>query len=560
MMRARSWGTAAAVILLAFVLAACGSLPTTGPVNAGQPIADDDSNDNLVLIPDGPTKDATPQQIVEGFIAAGSGPRDNWATAKEFLAPDVAWNPRAGVTVYSAGQRELEEVAQDEFILVVTPAATVDATGELSTSTETGEISLPFTLAQQADGQWRITQAPDGIVLDRTTFGTVFDSYALQFFDPSWTYLVPDDRWFPRTYARTSIAEALVNGGPSPWLTGAVSTAFADGARLATVAVPEQSGVAAVSLQEGARDLDQLVLDRMQTQLEASLATAGVSEVDMLVDEQLLVADAVTVRRTTADTRPLVLTDTAFGFLSGTSVEEITGLSAAILETTATDIEVGADRTTAAVRDANGEVLAVDSDGTNEVLDDRVGLIAPSIDPYGIVWSVPQSEPAGLQALRADGVEVELSDAWPGASEVLAQRVSRDGTRLAAVVRTGDEYALWVAAIQRDREGVPTVLGVPKVLATLPGKTTALTWVDSATVAVVTEDDGDLYLYTHQIGGFGTLQRSPDEVTALAGGTQSGGVRVRDAAGELYGQRSSNNWQHLASGIRVLAIQQGSPR
>lgn len=554
----RSWAAAAAVMLLAFVLAACGGLPTTGPVNAGQPIVDDDSDGNLVFLPDGPTKDATPQQIVEGFIAAGSGPRDNWATAKEFLAPGVGWNPRAGVTVYSAGQRELEEIAEDEFVLAVTPAATVDATGELATPGETGEITLSFTLAVQPDGQWRITRAPDGIVLDRNTFGAVFGSYALQFFDPSWTYLVPDERWFPRTYARTSIAEALVNGGPSSWLADAVVTAFTDGARLATVSVPQQSGVAAVSLQEGARDLDQLVLDRMQTQLEASLQGAGVSEVDMLVDEQLLLADAVTVRRTTVDSRPLVRTDDAFGFLSGNSVEEIYGLSAAIMQVDAVDIEVGADRTTAAVRAADGTVLAVDSDGAITVLDDRKGLVAPSIDPFGFVWSVPVAQPSALKALGSDGTEVELPDALAGTSQVLAVRVSRDGTRLAAVVRVGDADALWIFGIQRDRDGVPAALGMPKVLASMSGTVTALTWVDAASVALVADEGGDQYLYTHEIGGFGVLQGAPDDVTAVAGGAASA-VRLRDGAGELYGQRGTN-WQHLASGISVLAIQQGSPR
>lgn len=559
MIRARHWSAVAAATLLALLLSACGGLPTTGPVNAGQPIVDSDSDDNLVFLPDGPTKDATPQQIVEGFIAAGSGPRDNWATAKEFLAPGTVWNPRAAVTVYSPGERELEEIAEDEFVLTVRPVATVDATGELSAPGESGEIPLPFTLAQQADGQWRITRAPDGIVLDRNRFGAVYASYALQFFDPTWSYLVPDVRWFPRAYARTNIAEALVNGGPSAWLAGSVATAFTDGARLATVSVPQRSGVAAVSLQEGARDLDQLVLDRMQTQLEASLRTAGVGAVDMLVDEQLLVADTVTVRRTNVDPRPLVRTEDAFGFLSGSTVEAIVGLSAAVMELEATDIEVDAERTTAAVRDVEGAVLAVGSDGTTAVLDERPGLVAPSIDPFGYVWSVPEEEPSAVKALTAQGVAIDIPDAWPGVSRVLAQRVSRDGTRLAAVVRDGEGYALWVVGIQRDRDGVPTGLGERNVLAPLPGGTSALAWIDAATVAAITADEGALSLYTQEIGGFGGLQRAPDAVTTVAGSTQPGGVRLRDESGELFGERGAN-WQHLASGILVLAIQQGSPR
>ena len=62
------------------------------------------------------------------------------------------WNPRAGVTVYRPGERTLRQVAEGEYTLSVTPAATVDATGELTVSGDSGDISLSFTLAQQQGG------------------------------------------------------------------------------------------------------------------------------------------------------------------------------------------------------------------------------------------------------------------------------------------------------------------------------------------------------------------------------------------------------------------------
>ena len=552
---------ALAAAAVAVTLTACGALPTSGPVNAGQPIADDSSAGDLVFLPDAPAKDATPQQIVEGFIAAGSGPRDNWAIAHLYLAPEFSseWDPREGVAVYDPGERALTETAEDEFVLSLTPSAYVDATGEMSATGESAALELTFQLAQQADGQWRITEAPQGIILDRNRFVTVFGSYSLQFFDPTWTYLVPDERWFPRQYAATRIAAELVNGGPSPWLVGAVATAFTDAARLATLSVPQQLGVAAVSLQEGARSLDRTTLDRMQTQLEASLTQARVDQVDMLVDGQVLTAEALTPRPTRVDTNPLVRTADDFGFLAGGAVVEIPGLSKSILALEATDIEVDADHTLAAVRDANGTVLRVDADGADRV-DLRPGLLPPSIDPAGYVWSVPQSSPGAVIAYGPDAAQVAIASAWPGASQILAQRVSRDGTRLAAVVRDGDRYALWVAGILRDRAQAPTGLGEKKVLAILPGPSTALTWTGSNDLALATTVQGDARLFTQEIGGCSSAsQRVVANVTTVAGGVQSGGIRVRDTAGELYAPRGSN-WQQLASGILVLAVQQGAPR
>ncbi|MFT4214527.1 MAG: LpqB family beta-propeller domain-containing protein [Microbacterium sp.] len=563
MTRLRALVAIAFSTVLAVTLSACAGLPTSGAVNAGDPVLDDDASSEFTLIPDGPAQDATPQEIVEGFIRAGVGPRDNWATAQQFLAADVQdeWNPQAGVTVYSPGERTLEEVSDGEFVLTVTPLGTVDTTGELVTAVHEGEIPLTFKVAQQSDGQWRITQAPDGIVLDSTQFATVFGAYSLMYFDPTWTYLVPDVRWFPRAYAATNIAQALVDGSPSPWLEGAVTTAFVDDARLAQQAVPTQSNVAEVTLQDGAAALDQVMLDRMQTQLEESLATAGIVGVDMLLagDDQPLSAQSVAVGKIAIDARPLVVTGDGFGFVSGDVLETIAGLSDALSGVAAAEIEVGADLTAAAVRDESGAVVRVSADGTVTSLDARSGLVAPSIDPFGYVWTVPQDDPAAVVAYDGDGQGVAVADAWPEAVEVIAQRVSRDGTQVAAVVRTGDGYALWVAGIQRDRDGEPVALGDRKVLAALSGTAQELTWLDAATLAVLTTSDEDTFLYTHEVGAFGASLRAPDGSTTVAGSTLTGGVRLLDGSGELYTQRGAN-WQHLASDVQVLAIQQGSPR
>lgn len=547
--------------ILAAMLVACAGLPTSGPVNPGVRIVDDGDSGDFAFIPKGPAQDATPQQIVEGFIAAGTGPSNNWETAQQFLAPSFrgTWKPQAGVTVYAAGRRTLQQTGPADFVLTVSPLATVDASGELAPASDDGVIPLSFKLAQQADGQWRITQAPDGIVLDEDRFETVFKAYSLMYFDPTWTYLVPDVRWFPRYYAATSIAEGLVDGSPAPWLRGAVATAFTDGARLEVTSVPRQSNVAQVTLQDGARGLDQVTLNRMQTQLAASLETADITGVDMLLPGgQQLPAQKVDVRSIAVASNPLVRTDTAFGFASGSTVSPIPGLSDAILDVSATDIEVNADRTTAAVRDASGSVLAVHADAPTQRLDTRAGLVAPSIDPAGFIWSVPSNNPGAVTAFGPDGALVQMTGSWAGAAQIFAQRVSRDGTRLVAVVRDGDRYAVWGAGIQRDRNGVPTALVSPeKVLATLPGPAAGLTWLDGETLGALTGDGEDQHFDTLVVGGFVESVRTPGESTAVAG--QTGSARVRNADGEVYAQHSAN-WQQLIGDVRVLAVQQGVPR
>ncbi|SBS74392.1 LpqB family beta-propeller domain-containing protein [uncultured Microbacterium sp.] len=555
--RRATLGLAAA--LLALLLTACAGLPTTGPVNAGRPVTEEDGDTDVAFVPAGPSPGATPAQIVEGFIAAGSGTRSNWATAQEFLTTEfrATWRPQAGVTIYRAGERALSEPAEDEIVLTIAPEATVDAAGAYEVAGE-GEIAIGFRL-ERAQGEWRIAEAPDGVILDETRFRSVFRSYELMYFDPSWHFLVPDLRWFPTTNAATRIAEALVDGAPSPWLAESVVTAFSADVDLAQRSVPVRSGVAQVSLESGARQLESGILDRMQTQLRESLAGAGIPEVDMLVDDQVLTAEAVSVAPTRIDSRPLVLTDDAFGFLSGTQIEEILGLSAAVRSVDAVAIEVAASRSFAAVQTAAGSTARVEAGAAVTEIDARRGLVGPTIDTEDYIWSVPAEDPGAVVAIGPDGAWHEIADAWSGATRLSAMRISRDGARIAAVVRDGAHPSVWVAGIVRNEDAVPVALSDPQLLAVLPGDGVGLAWGDATTLALSYTDGGQTFVLEQPVGGPGSSLRAPAGITTVAGGNQPGGVRLRDEDGELYVQRGAS-WQDQFSGVRVLATQQGTPR
>ena len=209
---------AAVLVVVALVLSACAGLPLGGPVHVGKAIDEVEGPPDFAFVPDGPVKDATPQQIVEGFIAAGSGPRGNWEVAQEFLTTQFRqqWQPQANVTVYRPGESSISSPAENEIVFTVDPVANVDATGSYEPA-EQGRIPFAFSLAQE-DGQWRISQAPDGIVLDANRFASVFQSYDLAYFDRGWDTVIPDVRWFPSTNPATRITAALVSGTPSPWL------------------------------------------------------------------------------------------------------------------------------------------------------------------------------------------------------------------------------------------------------------------------------------------------------------------------------------------------------
>ncbi|MDT3344666.1 LpqB family beta-propeller domain-containing protein [Microbacterium aquilitoris] len=552
----RRLATAMAVVL-AFALSACAGLPVGGPVHVGKAIDEVEGPPDFSYVPDGPGRDATPQQIVEGFIAAGSGPRGNWEVAQEFLTSSFKqkWQPQAGVTVYTPGESSISSPADDEIVFTVQPVANVDATGSYQPAEE-GRIPFTFSLEKE-QGQWRISQAPDGIVLDANRFGSVFQSYDLSYFDPSWRVLIPDVRWFPSTNPATRITAALVSGTQSPWLGESVRSAFTGEVTLTQPSVPVESGIAQISFDPSIRDLSRETLARMKAQLDASLAGAGILDVQMLVGDEPLDVTARTTRSTAVDTRPLVLKNGTFGFLSGSDIDEVAGFGEAFSEVEAEAVETDAARTTAAVRTRSGAILRVDSDGTRTELDTRPGMTAPSIDPYGYIWTVPGDQPTEVVAYGRDGSAQKIPAGWVGAAGVTAMRVSRDGARVAALVRAGGRWSVWVAGIIRDKDGAPTSIGDPLVVANIGGRGIDLTWIDGSTVALVFADGQQRVVREQTVGGLGTEVRAPDGVVAIAGGNQSGSVRLLTKDGSLYVQRGS--WQVLAADVSVLAVQQGQP-
>ncbi|MBO9627136.1 MAG: GerMN domain-containing protein, partial [Microbacterium sp.] len=338
---------ALAIGVAVLALAACTGLPTSGDAQPGLPLgAAPDDPDFLPLAP-GPSKDAGPAAIVEGFIEAAITPADNWATAKKFLTPTFAdaWRPSAGVIVdASATTRsvtsavegdgaKLPDGDESEVTVKVDQLASVDETG--SYSEVRGTSTLPFVVVK-VDGQWRISEAPDGVVIDMSRFSRVYDDYPLQYFDQTWERLVPDVRWFPRrpTAIATTITQALIGTGPSPWLESAVQSAFPADVRLARDAVPiDADQVADVALSRAAQSLDPRTLSRMRTQLQATLEASGVhvSQVRFTIDGRPLDAGVVKLVDPLADTGTIILKDGAFGSLVGREITPIPGVSQDVL-------------------------------------------------------------------------------------------------------------------------------------------------------------------------------------------------------------------------------------
>ena len=205
--------------------------------------------------------------MIEDFYLAGSGYEDDYAVARQYLtqASSVTWKPDQRVLVFRSA-RVVPTGVENVFNYELDLSYSVDADGVATQLPEGTKENIPATLTQ-VDGEWRIAELPDGTAIPEETFKVIYGAYPIYFYDPTFTYAVPDVRWFIKKKTVKAMTSALL-GGPAPYLKGAVVSAFPSGIKLARESVPVVSGAAQVDLT--AKDLVEASNEdrlRMQTQL-----------------------------------------------------------------------------------------------------------------------------------------------------------------------------------------------------------------------------------------------------------------------------------------------------
>lgn len=555
---------AALLALVALLATGCAAIPDSGPVENGPPIEAGDQTEQQ-FIPNGPVAGADQEAILRGFVAAATGSQDDYATAREFLTEDAAgdWDPRASVLILDTASPTVSRVDEAALQYTVRVASEVDATG-VYTESETAEATSLYYRFTQVDGEWRIAEPPSGIVLDGSSFQSLFAARTLYFFDAGYDYLVPDVRWFPLRdgggSGSTRIVSALL-AGPAAWLRGAVLSAFPEGTSLSPVgAVPVSDGVAAVDLSTEALAASSGQLLRMRQQLVASLSqsTPGVTQVAITVDQQPVTitddGDGSAVRApSAADTRSLVRTADELGFSSSGEITGLQGLSAQAIELGATSFTLGRTQAAAAALTPGGAAV-LRRDAASSLVDVRAGQIAPDLDPAGYVWSGVAND-AQLAVHDQQGAGYPLASALPAGLRLTDLEVSRDGTRLALLVDDAGEPRLLVAAILRD-DGAPTGLGAPIEVQLDAQAAAGATWIDDANLAVLAERDGETLVTSHQVGGRSVDLGRPGDGVQIMGAGDLDRLRVLDADGTVLQPRSSGTgWRSGTTGVVFLGRQ-----
>lgn len=547
------------LIALAVVmtLTGCASLPIAGPVRIGPDLVPTTDGDSFYYSPSSPFDGASQTEILNGFIAAGTGPQNDYAVAREYLSESIrsSWNPNQEVLI----QRSSPQVVisdQDTAELVIDVAATVDADGKYQvTPLGTGRV-LEFSFVLE-NAEWRLSRVPDATVLIRPVFDVVFSGYSVFFLDRQKRFLVPELRWFPTTPATgTRLANALL-GGASSWLKPAVVSAIPTGTRLSIDAVTIENGVALVDLTARALVASRADRSLIKAQLEATLSQLpNVSEVAISIERAMQeIVDA--------DNSPGELGPRALAIVGEEGLELLASSQESVFEAGKNFFEQS-ELTEIALSGQAGWIATLTDSGVFRTRGDRPGADVEQIDSRAAIadiqfdsqeylWSMSRVIGSDIIATSPSLEQNIVSAPWLNGQSVRAFAIAPGGSKIALLVQGPSRTRVLVSAVVRNLTGTPIELAEPIEVAGELSNPSSISWIDQITIATVNTANGSTTALVSTIGGTSRqLPALPGTRKIVAAGTSSQ-LYLLTESGELFSYRGSA-WTPLRQSIRALAL------
>ncbi|MGB7424444.1 MAG: LpqB family beta-propeller domain-containing protein [Ornithinimicrobium sp.] len=581
----RRWGAALLVGAL-MGLTGCGGLPTNDTPRAGEPVLGQ-PRQVIQVRPEGPTVDASPEQIVRGFLLANVCFADSHEVARAYLTSDLAssWVPTSQILIYP---RDYELVStQDDAVEVDVPVeAVLDGDGRLTQPPSGGTRRQEFGVTQ-VGGQWRISEFPDdfGLLLSANAFEAQYRTAAINYLAPERDEFVPETRWFSRDEGLpTALARALLAPVPE-YLADAVRTGVTGETNLVAGAVPVDpaSGTATVNLQGAGLTEDPDQVRALYAQFFSTLSqAAGVRDVELQINGQPLRAPGV--RGPVSSLEQVGMSDsepvTPYAALRvGSTLTAVDPVNYALRDLPRDEREdLGLDLPAISTRWVD---VAMDQaadqfagvDGTRSTLWRRVGdkqieredigedLSAPAFDADSSLWVAGRAS-NGPRVWAIDTDEGISSLARPVEAPWLEPQMriqslalAPDGQRALIVLTDpgadadtdadaqGVTSAL-LSGVVRDQEGRPTSLNPPRVVAPTITSVADVSWAAEDTLALLgrQESDDEVRPYLLPVGSWlQPLQAEPgaqsfvgmptDDGYKVALVTSDGRVLTREGAG-----------------------------
>jgi hypothetical protein len=516
----------------AVLLAGCVQMPSSGPVEVPEVSASADDVPGISFDPRPPQAGQSPSEIVAGFLEAMKATPLSATVARQFLTVKAAdaWVPEEQIITYS------ERGDTTEGTLARVPLSDVnryDARGAWQRTQASTRLALRLV---EEDGEWRIDDLPDALIVPESWFDDWYERVSLYFFDPASEVLVPEPVFVPRG---EQFASSLVRGlvaRPDDTDQDVARTYFPPGSADGLAVPISSAGIASVALTGDPDAVDEETAQKMLAQLvwtlrqepriravELSIGGRAYGGPGGSTQVNLDVGSAYDPNGVRSSTDLFALDRGRLVSGSIGALEETAGpLGQDDFGVRSIGVDLAGSRVAAVTTSGTDLLVAPTEAPAGELTRPVVGavdLAQPHWDHRNRIWLLDRGAGRARVIQVTDG-SAALVDV-PGLSgrAVTQMLVSRDGSRLVAVVRGARADRVVSTRVRHDLAGA--VVGfTPVVTLPLPAEGSPrirdIGWRSPTTVAVLRDLTEDLSeVRTVSVDG------SPGEIAS--GGT----VRLR---------------------------------
>lgn len=492
----------ATAVLTACLLAGCVRMPTSGPVQESEGTGITEDAPGISFDPRPPQAGQATSEIIEGFFEAMTATPVSTRVARQFLSREAAeaWVPERQIITYGEAG---DATAGTSVRVPLTDVNTYDARGAWQRTRAGSTLSIGLI---KEDGEWRIDEVPDALVVPETWFDDWFERASLYYFDPTTEVLVPEPVHVPRG---EQFASSLVRGlltTTTADLQDVARSYFPPGTTHG-LSVPIVSGVAEVSLSGDPDAVDELTTQRMLAQLVWTLRQEPrIGAVQLSIGGRTIVGPSgspqVSLQFGSAyDPNGVPASTDLYALDRGRVVSGRMGELSPTLGPLGQE-DPGVDLRSIGVNIAGARVAGVTATGSElvvapaeaptgevtTVLAGALDLAAPHWDYRDRIWVLDRNNGRARVFQVVDGAAGEVVVPGLSGRRLTELIVSRDGSRLAAVVRGDKTDRVVTVRVRHDAAGAVVGFTEPQPLS-LPAEDTArirdVAWRSPTTVSVL---------------------------------------------------------------------------
>jgi hypothetical protein len=461
------------VALLTTLLAttACVGVPDTGPVVSADDQVRTQPEADVERRAQRPQEGQSAQEVVTAFLQAMTAYPVRTDVARQFLATDAraGWDPLQKVITYEGRG---STTGSSEVKVDLLGAHWIDSRGNWRGQREGGDIRLRFPIVQEGDA-YRIASAPNALIVPDDWFQDHYAPASIYYLDPTARILVPEPVFVPTDQVAAALVDRLLDE-PSPALKDVVRSFVPPGLKMGLSVPVSDEGAATITLEGDPGPLTPEAAKLMVYQFAWTLRQdERVTTFSITIGDQPVTMEGGTTQFSVelgSEYAPYDVQASSLLFrLRDGLLESGDSLTSAPVDGPLGQTQYGVERVSvsltaglAASISADGTALSLSSvnDQTHEVtrvLSEATRLLTPAWDFADRLWLVDQAADGARISVIATGRDEDraIPVDVPGISgkQIRTFMVSRDGTRLVAVVKGKQADTLRISRIRYDALG-----------------------------------------------------------------------------------------------------------